>query len=218
MNGYLPPPERRGRLVVAAWGRIPPTPLLRKGGGGWRHHLAAFQPPASSPAALSSTPSSPSRHSRHPHHPSFPPSPSSVIPAIPIIRHSRPHSVIPAPTPSFPRKRESTPRPIATPNPTGVLDSGLRRNDGGAAAGMTDRMAGMMMGMAEMMGVRKGTSRPMVAQAAAPLSQKGGWGDSPPARSFRRRRNNGGRCVGGVDSRFRGNDGVGAGMTNRGRE
>ena len=33
--------------------------------------------------------------------------------------------------PSFPRKRESTPRPIPTPRPTGVLDSGLRRNDGG---------------------------------------------------------------------------------------
>ena len=33
--------------------------------------------------------------------------------------------------PSFPRKRESTPGPIATPKTTGVLDSGLRRNDGG---------------------------------------------------------------------------------------
>ena len=37
---------------------------------------------------------------------------------------------------SFPRKRESTPRHCATPRRTGVLDSGLRRNDGGAA-GMT---------------------------------------------------------------------------------
>ena len=46
------------------------------------------------------------RHSRRPH------------------RHSRP-------VPSFPRKRESTPRPIVTPGITGVLDSGLRRNDGG---------------------------------------------------------------------------------------
>ena len=34
------------------------------------------------------------------------------------------------PLPSFPRKRESTPGPIAAPKPTGVLDSGLRRNDG----------------------------------------------------------------------------------------
>ena len=33
--------------------------------------------------------------------------------------------------PSFPRKRESTPGPIATPKTAGVLDSGLRRNDGG---------------------------------------------------------------------------------------
>ena len=32
--------------------------------------------------------------------------------------------------PSFPRKRESTPRPIAAPGLTGVLDSGRRRNDG----------------------------------------------------------------------------------------
>ena len=47
--------------------------------------------------------------------------PSSVIPA--PIRHSRPH-------PSFPRKRESTSRPIRSPGYTGVLDSGLRRNDG----------------------------------------------------------------------------------------
>ena len=46
-------------------------------------------------------------------------------------RHCHPPPVIPAPIPSFPRKRESTPRPIAAPGTTGVLDSGLRRNDGG---------------------------------------------------------------------------------------
>ena len=33
--------------------------------------------------------------------------------------------------PSFPRKQESTPRPTAAPGYAGVLDSGLRRNDGG---------------------------------------------------------------------------------------
>ena len=38
------------------------------------------------------------------------------------------------PIPSFPRKRESTPHLIATPGITGVLDSGRRRNDGGASA------------------------------------------------------------------------------------
>ena len=44
---------------------------------------------------------------------------------------SIPHPiVIPVPSPSFPRKRESTPRPFATPEYAGVLDSGLRRNDG----------------------------------------------------------------------------------------
>ena len=35
---------------------------------------------------------------------------------------------------SFPRKRESTPRPIATPTTAGVPDSGRRRNDGGPPA------------------------------------------------------------------------------------
>ena len=40
-------------------------------------------------------------------------------------------SPTPQPTPSFPRKRESTPHPSDTPGNTGVLDSGLRRNDGG---------------------------------------------------------------------------------------
>ena len=35
------------------------------------------------------------------------------------------------PPPSFPRKRESTPRPFRNSALTGVLDSGLRRNDGG---------------------------------------------------------------------------------------
>ena len=39
-------------------------------------------------------------------------------------RHSRP-------PPSFPRNRESTPALSDTPGRTGVLDSGLRRNDGG---------------------------------------------------------------------------------------
>ena len=43
-------------------------------------------------------------------------------------------SVIPATSPSFPRKRESTPGHRDTPKATGVLDSGLRRNDGGAVA------------------------------------------------------------------------------------
>ena len=60
--------------------------------------------------------------------PSFPPHP--VIPAKagihPPHRHTRP-------PPSFPRKRESTPRPTVTPGPTGALDSGLRRNDGEGA-------------------------------------------------------------------------------------
>ena len=72
-----------------------------------------------------------------------------------IFRHSRP-------IPSFPRKRESTPTPSDTPGLTGVLDSGLRRNDGGAAADGNDAgpaaeagvwipaFAGMTVGMAGM--------------------------------------------------------------------
>ena len=40
-------------------------------------------------------------------------------------------SVILAPIPSFPRKRESTPRPFRSSGLAGVLDSGRRRNDGG---------------------------------------------------------------------------------------
>ena len=64
-----------------------------------------------------------------PHNPTVIPATIPVIPAtIPVIPATIP--VIPAPYSSFPRKRESTPRPFATPGYTGVLDSGLRRNDG----------------------------------------------------------------------------------------
>ena len=49
-------------------------------------------------------------------------------PAVPESTHL-------APAPSFSRKRESTPHPGDTPGNTGVLDSGLRRNDGGGADG-----------------------------------------------------------------------------------
>ena len=62
------------------------------------------------------------------------------IPPTPLLRKggfswgASAYSVIPSVTPSFPRKRESIPRPIATPRHTGVLDSGLRWNDGGGMA------------------------------------------------------------------------------------
>ena len=56
------------------------------------------------------------------------------IPPTPLLRKGggglRHHPGHRCPPLSFPRKRESTPRPIATPGLTGVLDSGLRRNDG----------------------------------------------------------------------------------------
>ena len=52
------------------------------------------------------------------------------------LRQRRPARIIPAPTPSFPRKRESTPRPIIRLGPAGAPDSGLRRNDGGAPSGL----------------------------------------------------------------------------------
>ena len=80
----------------------------------------------------------------HPHL-ELPPPPHPVIPA----RHR--HS---CPPPSFPLSRESTPRPTATPKATGVLDSGLRRNDGGGLPSPGSNA----------------TKKP-------PLSQKGGWGD-----------------------------------------
>ena len=66
--------------------------------------------------------------------PSFahpPPSFAHPPPSFPAPPSFRLPSSFPPSLPSFPRKRESTPRPIDTPAPTGVLDSGLRRNDGG---------------------------------------------------------------------------------------
>ena len=54
--------------------------------------------------------------------------PAAATPAAPESPH-------PASAPSFPRRRESTPHPSDTPGNTGALDSGLRRNDGGGAAG-----------------------------------------------------------------------------------
>ena len=65
----------------------------------------------------------------------------------------------PRPLPSFPRKRESTPRPIATPGYAGVLDSVRRRNDGGGAG--NDDGDGMTEG----------------AQAAKPSPSGRGWGE-----------------------------------------
>ena len=64
----------------------------------------------------------------------------------PQSRHS-PRTIpsFPPPIPSFPQKRESTPRPIVTPGYTGVLDSGLRRNDG-AAAGIGGFSPGLAYG------------------------------------------------------------------------
>ena len=53
------------------------------------------------------------------------------LPPVHIQSAPHPPPSFHASTPSFPRKRESTPCPLATPGITGVLDSGLRRNDGG---------------------------------------------------------------------------------------
>ena len=54
----------------------------------------------------------------------------SVIPALhPVIPAL--HPVIPALHPVIPAKAGIHARPIATPGLAGVLDSGLRRNDGG---------------------------------------------------------------------------------------
>ena len=50
--------------------------------------------------------------------------------ARPPYRHSRPHPIV------IPAKAGIHPRPTATPGYTGVLDSGLRRNDGGGGCGM----------------------------------------------------------------------------------
>ena len=65
------------------------------------------------------------------------PTPLFVIPARLItVIPARLITVIPRPLySSFPRKRESTPRRTATPEYAGILDSGLRRNDG--KSGMT---------------------------------------------------------------------------------
>ena len=60
------------------------------------------------------------------HFPATIPAPPIRYPRHPSHYHSR-HR----PPPSFPRKRESTPRRHGGPERTGVLDSGLRRNDGG---------------------------------------------------------------------------------------
>ena len=67
----------------------------------------------------------------------------SVIPAkagihTPPSDNATSYPPFPPPYPSFPRKRESTPHPIDMPEPTGVLDSGLRRNDGGRRAALSD--------------------------------------------------------------------------------
>ena len=59
----------------------------------------------------------------------------------------------------------------------GMTDDGDGGNDGMGMIGMTG-MAKAPPGMAP--GLER---RQMVAQAAAPLSQKGGWGDSPPRRN-----------------------------------
>ena len=62
------------------------------------------------------------------------PYPASRYPAI-TAKPGPLHPYNPSrPIPSFPRKRESTPRPIAKPGTTGVLDSGRRRNDGMGAS------------------------------------------------------------------------------------
>ena len=53
-----------------------------------------------------------------------------------VPEHPDAHSHSHTTPPSFPRKRESTPRPIATPGLPGVLDSGAGRNDGGAVCGI----------------------------------------------------------------------------------
>ena len=125
---------RYGCLALAALGGLLLLLLL------WSCRLQPpFAPPPPPPApaaaavaeadaALGAAYSRPSfRHSR-PVHPIFPPR-LSVIPnprpSFPTpARHSQAPTVIPA-------KAGIHPRPIDMPGQTGVLDSGLRRNDGG---------------------------------------------------------------------------------------
>ena len=99
-------------------------------------------PSSDIPAAYPPTRLPASHHpSSHPHHTSFviPAAYSSFPPPIrhsrPIIRHSRPlirHSrrlsVIPAQSPSFPRKRESTPRHSCNPIPSRIRRPALIRH------------------------------------------------------------------------------------------
>ena len=96
-------------------------PLSQKGGWG-DYPAAAIQPtPGLSVPPAAPYPSFPRKRESTPHNQTTPPP----------TRHCRP-------LPSFPRKRESTPHPIDTPGLTGVLDSGLRRNDGGRRAALSD--------------------------------------------------------------------------------
>ena len=111
-----------------------PSPSGRGLGEGETHCAAQPQPQPPSPP----TPVIPAKAGIHPYPYPHPETAGGWIPAYAgmtagAARHPNsqfPYPFIPTPTPSFPRKRESTPRPIATPGTTGVLDSGLRRNDG----------------------------------------------------------------------------------------
>ena len=125
----------------------------------------------------------------------------------PPIRHSRP------PSPSFPRKRESTPPTAEWPGLTGVLDSGLRRNDGGGIAARRPlRHSRPPFVIPAKAGIhppspphrRHSPNPPVGAHGRAPLPHHH---ETRPST-----RHPAGPMIGrGVDSRFRGNDGVGGG-------
>ena len=145
------------------------------------------------------------------------------------LRHHRPPflnpTVIPSAVPSsrlppsFPRKRESTPRPFRSSGPTGVLDSGLRRNDGGGGVGNGGRRFVMRGG--------GNPSNPPFAKAGLfkACAIIGRYSYHPHRHSGAlRQAQDGIRNPGlprsidraGVDPRFRGNDGGGGNDGGRG--
>ena len=106
---------------------FPPLPPFRA-----NHPLTPYLPARPSPS-FRRRPESRTPVRRRPQIPAF--ARMTVI-ATPITHTNKRLSPFPpyCLPPSFPRKWESTPRPIDTPGLTGVLDSGLRRNDGRGGA------------------------------------------------------------------------------------